>query len=100
MLSQTPKPTAAAVGQAASCLEWAQAAAAWTASPVQNEQDPLSGIIPSLSIPISCVQIGVGGCFPVPQSEPGGFAAENAIFQYMQPLHGWRAGRFHSVALA
>eukprot|EP00959_Pyramimonas_sp_CCMP1952_P122822 2567300-Pyramimonas_sp.AAC.1 len=51
-----PKPTAAAVGQAASCLAWTPAAAAWTASPVQNEQDPLLGIVPILSVPISCVQ--------------------------------------------
>eukprot|EP00959_Pyramimonas_sp_CCMP1952_P133790 2797836-Pyramimonas_sp.AAC.1 len=28
-----PEPAAAAVGQAASCLKWTQAAAAWTANP-------------------------------------------------------------------
>eukprot|EP00959_Pyramimonas_sp_CCMP1952_P318239 6659327-Pyramimonas_sp.AAC.1 len=50
-----PKPTAAAVGQAAFCLEWTQAAAARTASPVQNEL--LLGIVPILSVPISGVQI-------------------------------------------
>eukprot|EP00959_Pyramimonas_sp_CCMP1952_P086118 1801261-Pyramimonas_sp.AAC.1 len=52
-----PKPTAAAVGQAASCPEWPQAAAAWAASPVQNEHDPLLGIVPILSVPISGVQL-------------------------------------------
>eukprot|EP00959_Pyramimonas_sp_CCMP1952_P340539 7132793-Pyramimonas_sp.AAC.1 len=52
-----PKPTAAAVGQAPVCLEWTQAAAAWTASPAQNEQDPLLGIVPILSVPMSVVPI-------------------------------------------
>eukprot|EP00959_Pyramimonas_sp_CCMP1952_P152626 3193573-Pyramimonas_sp.AAC.1 len=51
-----PKPTAAAVGQAAFCLEWGQAAAAWTTSPAQNEQEPLLGIVPLLSVPMSGVQ--------------------------------------------
>eukprot|EP00959_Pyramimonas_sp_CCMP1952_P382491 8014952-Pyramimonas_sp.AAC.1 len=50
------KPTAAAVGRAAFCLEWTQAAAAWTANPVQNEQELLLGIVPILSVPISGVQ--------------------------------------------
>eukprot|EP00959_Pyramimonas_sp_CCMP1952_P460278 9479600-Pyramimonas_sp.AAC.1 len=52
-----PKPTAAAVGQAAFCLKWTQAAAVWTASPAQDEQDPLLGIVPILSVPISFVQM-------------------------------------------
>eukprot|EP00959_Pyramimonas_sp_CCMP1952_P163295 3413569-Pyramimonas_sp.AAC.1 len=52
-----PKPTAAAVGQAAFYLEWTQTAAAWTANPAQNEQKLLLGIVPILSVPISGVQI-------------------------------------------
>eukprot|EP00959_Pyramimonas_sp_CCMP1952_P119677 2502556-Pyramimonas_sp.AAC.1 len=50
-----PKPTAAAVGQPAFCLKWTQAAAARTASPVQNEQELLLGIVPILSVPMSVV---------------------------------------------
>eukprot|EP00959_Pyramimonas_sp_CCMP1952_P306551 6415659-Pyramimonas_sp.AAC.1 len=51
-----PKPTAAAVGHTALCLEWTQAAAAWTASPVQNEQDMQLGIVPILSVLVAFVQ--------------------------------------------
>eukprot|EP00959_Pyramimonas_sp_CCMP1952_P009263 193006-Pyramimonas_sp.AAC.1 len=51
-----PKPTAAAVGQAAFCLQWTQAAAARTASPARSEQELLLGIAPALSAPISGVQ--------------------------------------------
>eukprot|EP00959_Pyramimonas_sp_CCMP1952_P427533 8954011-Pyramimonas_sp.AAC.1 len=46
-----PKATAGAVGQAAFCLnKWTQAVAARTASPVQNEQELLLGIVPILSV--------------------------------------------------
>eukprot|EP00959_Pyramimonas_sp_CCMP1952_P163640 3420965-Pyramimonas_sp.AAC.1 len=48
-----PKPTAAAVVQAAFCLKWTKAAAALTASPVQNEPDPVLRIVPLLSVPIA-----------------------------------------------
>eukprot|EP00959_Pyramimonas_sp_CCMP1952_P363548 7612883-Pyramimonas_sp.AAC.1 len=51
-----PKPSAAAGGQAAFCLDWTQAAAAWTANPAQNAQELLLGIVPILSVPISGVQ--------------------------------------------
>eukprot|EP00959_Pyramimonas_sp_CCMP1952_P044134 922563-Pyramimonas_sp.AAC.1 len=57
-----PKPTAATVGQAASCLKWAQAAATPTTSPAQNEQGLLLGIALILSVPSSRVQKpGIGG---------------------------------------
>eukprot|EP00959_Pyramimonas_sp_CCMP1952_P100730 2107201-Pyramimonas_sp.AAC.1 len=64
-----PKPTAATVGQAAFCPEWTQAAAAWTASPVQNEPDPLPCIVPILSVPISGAQIPVSKATPHPAPE-------------------------------
>eukprot|EP00959_Pyramimonas_sp_CCMP1952_P033471 702615-Pyramimonas_sp.AAC.1 len=51
-----PQTTAAAVGQAVFCLKWKQAAAARTASPAQNAQELLLGIVPILSVPISLVQ--------------------------------------------
>eukprot|EP00959_Pyramimonas_sp_CCMP1952_P242358 5065855-Pyramimonas_sp.AAC.1 len=41
-----PEPSAVAVGQAAFCLEWAQAAATPTANSVQNEQELLLGTAP------------------------------------------------------
>eukprot|EP00959_Pyramimonas_sp_CCMP1952_P254937 5324459-Pyramimonas_sp.AAC.1 len=48
-----PKQTAAAVGQAAFCLECTLAAAARTANPGQNEQELLLGIVSMFSAPIS-----------------------------------------------
>eukprot|EP00959_Pyramimonas_sp_CCMP1952_P142890 2991274-Pyramimonas_sp.AAC.1 len=45
-----PKPAAAAVGQAAFCLERTRAAAAWAANPAQNEQALLLGTAPILSL--------------------------------------------------
>eukprot|EP00959_Pyramimonas_sp_CCMP1952_P027157 570432-Pyramimonas_sp.AAC.1 len=50
-----PTLTAAAVGQAAFCLKWAQAAAARIANPAHNEQELLLGTVPILSVPISFV---------------------------------------------
>eukprot|EP00959_Pyramimonas_sp_CCMP1952_P432577 9058444-Pyramimonas_sp.AAC.1 len=50
-----PKPTAAAVGQAPFCHKWTQAAATPTASPVQDEQELLLGIVPILPVSIPFV---------------------------------------------